>query len=127
MHSIRCASGPPACDVVALANVDLVTGFQRIAEHCVIDIRRHEAGLVHGTDPESVHLMRVGLRRLRSALRLFSPWIPLPADLRTELEWLGDALGNARDAEVLATSTLPTRTTRSMHALRGCWQAFTTN
>lgn len=49
----------------------------------------------------------VGVRRLRSALRLFSPWMKLNGDLKQDLRWLGELLGATRDAEVLATMTLP--------------------
>ncbi len=91
-------------------DVDLEVGFQLIARHCLRQIQCHGLGVVRSTDPESVHLMRVGLRRLRSALRLFSPWIALPRYLRDGLDWLGGALGAARDAEVLASGTLPSLT-----------------
>jgi CHAD domain-containing protein len=50
--------------------------------------------------------MRVGVRRLRSALRLFEEAIPCPADLQEELRWLGGELGAARDWDVLSHSTL---------------------
>lgn len=59
---------------------------------------------------ESLHQMRVGVRRLRSALKLFEPVIPCPPDLREEFRWLGNQrgnqLGSARDWDVLTTSTL---------------------
>jgi CHAD domain-containing protein len=47
--------------------------------------------------------MRVGVRRLRTDLRTFRPLLdPSWANgLRAELAWLADALGAARDAEVL--------------------------
>jgi CHAD domain-containing protein len=50
-----------------------------------------------------VHQMRVGCRRLRSDLRTFRPLLDRQwADgLRGELRWLVEALGAARDAEVL--------------------------
>jgi CHAD domain-containing protein len=50
--------------------------------------------------------MRVGLRRLRSALDLFADEIPAYADLDEELRWIASELGAARDWEVLAGSTL---------------------
>ena len=81
-------------------------GFQAIASNCLAQMRGNEAGVLRGNDPESVHQMRVGLRRLRSALRLFSRWIAFPPPLQQELVWLGDQLGAARDADVLADSTL---------------------
>lgn len=56
-----------------------------------------------GDADTAVHQMRVGCRRLRSDLRTFGPlvrsdWVK---PLRAELKWLADALGAARDAEVL--------------------------
>lgn len=55
-----------------------------------------------GIDDEGVHQARVATRRLRSDLRTFRPlldaaWV---ADLRDELGWLADALGDVRDADV---------------------------
>jgi CHAD domain-containing protein len=52
---------------------------------------------------EPLHQMRVGARRLRSDLRLFAPLIDRGwADgLRTELRWLGQALGQVRDLDVM--------------------------
>lgn len=49
--------------------------------------------------------MSTSMRRLRSALRLFAPWIPFPPALQQELAWLGAELGSARDADVLADSS----------------------
>jgi CHAD domain-containing protein len=65
------------------------------------------AGVVYREDAESVHQMRVGLRRLRSALEIFEPLIPCPVEIRMELAWLASELGDARDWEVLDTVTLP--------------------
>ena len=55
-------------------------------------------------EPDSVHKMRVSLRRLRSALRTFAPLLdPDWSDpLRDELSWLGGELGPYRESEVLA-------------------------
>ncbi len=51
----------------------------------------------------AVHQMRVGCRRLRSDLGTFRPLLdPAWADrLRAELSWIAEALGGARDVEVL--------------------------
>jgi CHAD domain-containing protein len=56
-----------------------------------------------GDDDTAVHQMRVACRRLRSDLRTFRPLVEpeWAAGLRDELKWLADALGTARDAEVL--------------------------
>jgi triphosphatase len=57
--------------------------------------------------PEGVHQMRVGLRRLRSALALFRPPEPDAAydHLRAELKWLAGQLGPARDLDVFIAET----------------------
>ncbi|MEB0057694.1 CHAD domain-containing protein [Variovorax sp. LG9.2] len=99
--------------VLFARDVTVEQGFQAIIENCSAHAFGNEAGVMRGTDPESVHQMRVGIRRLRSALRLFSPIIPTPALLGGELRWLSAALGAARDAEVLAGETLPALTADS--------------
>ena len=52
---------------------------------------------------DGVHQMRVAARRLRSALRTFRPLVDTAwaQSLRSELAWIADSLGGARDAEVL--------------------------
>jgi triphosphatase len=89
--------------------------LKAIAGNCIAQIQGNEAGVLQGGDPEHVHQMRVGLRRLRSLLRLFEDAAPLPAGLDQELRWLGGELGAARDWEVLANDTL----SQLMHAYPG--------
>jgi CHAD domain-containing protein len=69
----------------------------------------NERGLLAGADPEYLHQMRVALRRMRSALDVFSPPLPEPvvAPLARELGWLASRLGPARDWDVFMTETLP--------------------
>lgn len=81
--------------------------FQRIAQNCLTQIHGNERGVILGHDPSNVHQMRVGLRRLRSALDLFEDLITSPPTLQEELRWIANELGAARDWEVLASSTLP--------------------
>lgn len=73
---------------------------------CLAQVHANERGVVAGHDPSSVHQMRVGLRRLRSARDLFAPVIPAFPGLDDELRWIASELGAARDWEVLARSTL---------------------
>jgi CHAD domain-containing protein len=56
-----------------------------------------------GEDPEGIHDARVATRRLRSDLRTFRPLLDVAwsESLREELRWLGEILGQVRDAEVL--------------------------
>jgi inorganic triphosphatase YgiF len=60
--------------------------------------------------PEHLHQLRVALRRLRAALRLFAPWSGDPeAALALEAAWREPfaLLGAARDADVLAQTLQP--------------------
>ena len=63
----------------------------------------NEPGLWLGRDPEAVHQARVAVRRLRSDLRTFSPFVERDwaNNLRGELRWLGAELGIVRDLEVM--------------------------
>jgi CHAD domain-containing protein len=65
-------------------------------------ILAHREGALSGVDPEDVHQMRVAVRRLRSALRLFAgAWGEAPvAPVREEFRWLGALLGGVRDLDV---------------------------
>ncbi len=60
-------------------------------------------------DAEGVHQMRVGTRRLRSALRLFAPYLENEATTRfqAELRRAGRIFGQARDWDVFCLETLP--------------------
>jgi CHAD domain-containing protein len=64
----------------------------------------NEPALLAG-DPEGVHQMRVGLRRLRAAMSLFNNILqdPQTAAIKQELKWLTSELGPARELEVLGT------------------------
>src|SRR5580698_6513078 len=74
-------------------------------------LRKHGARLesldplVRADEPDAVHQMRVTTRRLRSTLQSFGTVIPRSGSegMLTELKWLGGVLGEARDAEVLAS------------------------
>lgn len=88
---------------------DATTGqaLQAVLANCLRHMQDNEAAVIHGHDSESLHQLRVGTRRLRSALRLFAACAPCPAALLDDLAWLGTELGAARDWDVLATVTLP--------------------
>ncbi|MFD7072690.1 CHAD domain-containing protein [Nocardioides sp. NPDC059952] len=59
--------------------------------------------LVLRDEDDSVHQMRVTVRRLRSVLATYRPFLDQERSepLREELKWLGALLGEIRDAEVL--------------------------
>jgi triphosphatase len=89
--------------------------FQRIAANCLAQIQGNERDVFFSTDAASVHQMRVGLRRLRSALDLFKPVLDVPEALREELSWIAGELGEARDWHVLASATLPKASANVAH------------
>jgi triphosphatase len=78
--------------------------FMIIGLACLRQIVGNEPALING-DPEGVHQMRVGLRRLRAGMSLFSILLrdPQTAAIKTELKWLAEELGPARELEVLVT------------------------
>jgi inorganic triphosphatase YgiF len=80
-----------------------------VVEACLDQVLANESAARAGVDPEGVHQMRVGLRRLRSALAFFAPMIPAAQRerLRGELGWLASELGDARDLDVFTGELLP--------------------
>ena len=66
------------------------------------EILAHDPGTRLGTDPESLHDMRVAVRRSRALLRAGQALVAEDVDaLAAELRWLGEALGTVRDLDVL--------------------------
>jgi inorganic triphosphatase YgiF len=79
-----------------------------VAESCASQVVANEPAAFVGSDPEGVHQMRVGARRLRSALAFFAPVLPERQrdPLRDELRWLAAELGQARDLDVFVGELL---------------------
>jgi triphosphatase len=88
-------------------NMTVEQAFQEITRNCVTQIQSNVPGVALRYDEESLHQMRVGLRRLRSAFKLFKDVLELPVELQKEIRWLSKQLGDARDWDVLSGSTLP--------------------
>jgi triphosphatase len=57
-------------------------------------------GVVHGSDPEYLHQLRVGVRRLRSVLRAFRPLIGTAKPVVRRLRSFMPTFGEARDWDV---------------------------
>ena len=66
-------------------DVSVEQAIQSIAQNCLAQIHGNERRVVSAHDPSSVHQMRVGLRRLRSAFELFEVLITPPPSLQEEL------------------------------------------
>jgi triphosphatase len=78
--------------------------FALIAASCVKQVIENKPALLAG-NPDGVHQMRIGLRRLRAAISLFSDILEQPEKnmIKQELKWLTEELGPAREFEVFLT------------------------
>ena len=77
-----------------------IDGFKTIARSAL----RHFSGnidAIRNLDPEGVHQMRVGLRRLRTAISLFSKLLTgaKTEKIKAELKWLTNELAPAREVD----------------------------
>jgi inorganic triphosphatase YgiF len=97
---------PPASIKVVAVNLDAGMstrdGFAAIGRAGLRHIIANEPALLRN-DPEGVHQMRVGLRRLRAAMALFADLLQdaQTAVIKGELKWLTQELAPARELEVL--------------------------
>ena len=86
--------------------------FVAAARSCLEQIRVNEAVVLldrdAGRDPEGIHQLRVGVRRLRALVAVFKKVLSEEAHafLRAELAWLQGALGPAREWDVFVLETL---------------------
>lgn len=76
--------------------------FRTICFGCLAHLNANREGLLADQDPEYVHQMRVALRRLGSAFKVFSPVLPAHAlqPPVADIRWLTQALGPLRDCDV---------------------------
>ena len=106
---------PPAEAPIRAGDADLPAkctageAFAAFIRACLQQIEGNARGVVALDDPEWIHQMRIGVRRLRACLSLarkgMAPTRIEP--LRVELRWLAQALGPARDLDVFTADTLP--------------------
>ena len=81
--------------------------FRAVGQSCLRQIIANEPGVCAG-DAQSLHQMRIGLRRLRAAIVAFEK---IAADseqerIRDELKWITNELGPARDLDVFEADIL---------------------
>jgi inorganic triphosphatase YgiF len=109
----RLLEGHTVGEAIKQAKVKLKRGmsarqaFQLIAAACLRQWAGNAAVLRAARRPEALHQMRVALRRLRTALKLFEP-VVADADyprLVGELQWLAAELDQGRDIDVLIAET----------------------
>lgn len=94
-----------AAKITLPRKASLPTAFQVIARSALHHVAANEPAVLAGL-PEGVHQMRVGVRRLRAALWVFSELLRCKQTdgIKNDLKWLADKLGPVRDLDVfLAT------------------------
>lgn len=75
--------------------------YLAIAQH-YYKMLSHEAGVLADSDPEELHQMRVGMRRLRTAIAGFAPALDLPKTAKEKkVAKIARILGKLRDLDVL--------------------------
>ena len=102
---------PVKAKILDLAeNVSASEAFVRILQDELAHLQANEEGTLQSDNPEFVHQMRVALRRMRSALSLFSDLVGGEDNelIRHELQWLAKELDAVRNWDVFVTQTLPT-------------------
>lgn len=80
--------------------------FEAVAQSCLTQFRGNLPGVLAG-DAESLHQMRVSVRRLRALLSAARSWDPMPEGTAGKLRWFGVELGRARNWDVFLGATLP--------------------
>lgn len=94
----------------------LEAALQCMGLNCLQQMEANVPGVLKQS-VESLHQMRVGVRRLRALLDMFGDLAPLPAAMRDSLDWLAGELGATRDWDVLANSTIPDMGGRDLSGL----------
>lgn len=76
--------------------------FARVMHACLAQICGNADLLRETRNPEALHQLRVGLRRLRAALVTFKPILPgkTRSRMAAEIKWMGGELDTARDLDV---------------------------
>lgn len=95
--------------------------FLHIARNCLTHLQQNLPGLVHSEQEEYVHQARVAIRRLRSAIKLFAPWLPPEFVAEYAARWRdqANALGDCRNLDVFLAETLPLLQRELGSGLRG--------
>jgi len=92
-----------------LRAMDGATLLRRMVGACLAQVEANAAAIVHGSrDPEHVHQLRIGLRRLRSAARGMAPFAEaMPHGWEPAVMPVFEVLGQSRDRFVRATTLAP--------------------
>ncbi|HEV7880432.1 CYTH and CHAD domain-containing protein [Bradyrhizobium sp.] len=88
-------------------DASITAAFQVIGRSVLKHIAANEPA-VRAADPEGVHQMRVGVRRLRAAIAVFSELLGCnqTEQIKGDLKWLAGKLGPVRDLDVFLRSKI---------------------
>lgn len=118
-----------ADDVEIAPHQSAAQAFQAIALACLHQLVANKPAML-ARNAEALHQMRVAIRRLRTAIGLFSSVVadPHTKELKANLKWLGKELSPARDLDVLIMEVI--RPLRRRHpdnpGLRSLQRTFAT-
>jgi inorganic triphosphatase YgiF len=98
----KAVAAETACDPELSAGMSAGRAFTLVGRACLRHLVANVPAMI-GRDRNALHQMRVAMRRLRAAISLFSAVV---ADdraeaIKTELRWLAQELGPARDLDTL--------------------------
>jgi len=99
-----------AAPVELRGNMGVPTALAALGAECLGQVGSNAESIAVGVGDDFLHQLRVGVRRLRSLLRLVERELGNEAidALVAELRWLGGELGPARDWDVFATDSVAT-------------------
>jgi CHAD domain-containing protein len=82
--------------------------FRATLNHCLTHISHNTGAIAEARDPEGIHQIRVGFRRLRAALSAFGEAFRVPTleHLRQRAKTLSDVFGEVRELDVFALELL---------------------
>ena len=109
-RGVRLGDAVKARPVVLEGTVDSHGALRQVVGNCLTQVLGNASDIAHESDtaPEQLHQLRVGLRRLRTALRELGPLSDEAAPHWGEaLGRLFGRLGSARDRDALAQTLLP--------------------
>ncbi len=83
--------------------------FEKVCFECLNHLQINDVGIVRDDDDEYIHQARVAMRRIRSAIKLFSPVLPMNFVNQWNSIWrdLANELGDARNWDVFCSELLP--------------------
>jgi triphosphatase len=96
-----------ASKIMLERDASVAAAFQVIGRSVLRHLAANEPAVM-AADPEGVHQMRVGVRRLRAALAVFSGLLRCKQteQIKRDLKWLAGKLGPVRDLDVFLKSKI---------------------